>query len=273
MGDLRFMSNFKKELIYLSEMEQKIKETKKIHYDYINRKTHPTSDERIAIIITNDCDFGCDNCHALASQAPSTDYMDVLQIEKVLDDFDKFNKEWKRILIYGGEPTLHPQLDKIIDIFESYHKRHDSTEIMLRSHGQKNSKKIINRLPEWIVVRDYEQGFKKHRVKTHRPMTIAPCDLEEHQNANFSIGCRLSTKCCRAVLGNEYFPCSPGAHINRVAGLDIGEKDVYKGIFGEMIEKKKILCRLCGLFVYHPYPYPKDVSSTWRKILDDYNKK
>jgi len=71
--------------------------------------SHPVvSPKNILIPITHRCNLSCDNCY---TQARS----DELTVEKFNDLCEKLRPQYQALIISGGEPTIHPKFDEILD--------------------------------------------------------------------------------------------------------------------------------------------------------------
>jgi cyclic pyranopterin phosphate synthase len=66
------------------------------------------------LIITNKCNYSCWFCHKESWDSASKNNMALDDIEKLVPLLKLFGVE--KFTISGGEPTLHPFIDKIIDI-------------------------------------------------------------------------------------------------------------------------------------------------------------
>jgi organic radical activating enzyme len=86
-----------------------------------------------SICITNICNLSCGGCNQLCGLF-AKDKLWLLEVDKLRDHLensvpryvrqnwlgDNFPPENKHIVIYGGEPTLHPEFDKIVDLLYEY---------------------------------------------------------------------------------------------------------------------------------------------------------
>ncbi|RMD73515.1 MAG: hypothetical protein D6820_18455 [Lentisphaerae bacterium] len=73
----------------------------------------PAEQAIIQIEVTNACTHQCANCTRFCGHHPKPFFMDLPTFEKAVDSLADYPG---MIGIMGGEPTIHPQFDKIIDI-------------------------------------------------------------------------------------------------------------------------------------------------------------
>jgi molybdenum cofactor biosynthesis enzyme MoaA len=97
----------------------------------------------IIIDITYHCNLRCFNCSRSCRQAPTNDPVDQMtseQIQKFVDESIEKNLRWKRLLIAGGEPLLHPKVFDILEILLEYKKEYSPStriELYTAGHGER----------------------------------------------------------------------------------------------------------------------------------------
>jgi len=76
---------------------------------------YPSRLDRIIIDLTHCCDLSCLDCNRSCGvdQAPAEEFISLDQIRRFVTESIAAGKHWRRIMLEGGEPTLHPQLDEI----------------------------------------------------------------------------------------------------------------------------------------------------------------
>jgi hypothetical protein len=229
---------------------------------------------RINIHLTNYCDLKCPECCSLCHVAPDNTHMSMDEFNFLMD-YSFHNKEWGEIVLYGGEPTFHPNFFDIIDILDEYRKKYLCCTVKICTNGYSDkTKEIISKIPDWVVIENSTFAGFSLKLKGHRSMTIAPIDLPEYKNDEFSKGCWTSPHCGRAYASDGFFPCSAAAHINRVMGLNLGIKDINTGCNGKMKDIMPSFCKFCGLYIY-PFRYSNrnEISPTWEKAIKKYNER
>ena len=177
----------------------------------------------IEIDITYDCDLKCFNCNRVCGLFPSKEAISVGQIQKFINESIEADKKWDRITVMGGEPTLHPDLFKIIELLLSY-KRNFSpeTKIAMVSNGYSGKTgDILSRMPKEVEISNTN---KKSPVQQHRTFYRAPIDFKMFKDVEYINGCATSQSCGIGLTPYGYYPCAPCGAIDRVFGLDLGEK-------------------------------------------------
>ena len=109
------------------------------------RTKYLRSRNRIELIVTYRCNRRCYNCEAMVRQAPSNEIMEINQIQKFVDESIQKQYKWDNIRVLGGEPTLHPNIEKIIEILENYRKNYNKNmviTIVTNGYGKAVNKKL-----------------------------------------------------------------------------------------------------------------------------------
>lgn len=70
----------------------------------------------IEIDITYRCNLHCFNCDRSCAQARDELDMDPVQIQDFIEKSESTHHEWKRIRILGGEPLMHPEIGRILEL-------------------------------------------------------------------------------------------------------------------------------------------------------------
>lgn len=270
----------------------------------MNKRTkYSRSYDRIEIILTYACNRKCLNCEAMVRQAPSNEVMTVEQIEKFVKQSIEKDVRWKNIRLLGGEPTLHPNIEKIVQILLEYKEQYSKDcNITVVSNGSGEFvNSVLDRLESKYDIEiqnsnkisDIQIGFS--------PVNQAPIDMKEYKNMDFTKGCWIPTVCGIALDMNGFYPCSASAAIARVSGNDIGRKEVPTSN-DNMEDIFQSTCCLCGHYyneinneftkeeanqgnleelekVIDAYQkrttgelYDEIISESWEKILKNYKK-
>ena len=215
------------------------------YYHRHKRRGYDTSKNLFDIVeleITTDCNLKCINCDRSCRQAPSKERMTLESIQAFVDESLQNKHEWKKIVIIGGEPTLHPKLNKIFDIFRIYKDIYHKCNIKLYTNGYGNEvKKILKDIPKWIRIRNSRKKTQKAR---HLAFNKAPIDYKIPAKA-----CSIPWRCGLGLTKNGYYPCGAGASIDRVFQFGIGIKNIKDLTFENIIKQLNILCLYCG---YNP---------------------
>ena len=76
--------------------------------------------DQCMIAITHNCNLRCSFCFAKEAGYSETDLIDFKDVKKIVDFCD--DTQIKYIVLTGGEPTLHPDIIKIIEYINDKHK-------------------------------------------------------------------------------------------------------------------------------------------------------
>ncbi len=230
-----------------------------------------TNVAEVEIEITSYCNLACFNCNRSIRQAPTDECMSVSQIEKFVSESLALGWEWKQITLIGGEPTLHKQFWKILAVLERYKSAYPKCVIEVSTNGYGDRvRRVLAELPDWVQV---DNSRKTSNEQNFDSYNIAPVDLPEMKNADFSRGCWITSQCGIGLTGNGYYPCGPGASVDRVFGFDIGLQQLSDIRPEALIHQLSVLCRNCGHFKAN---YGADsvqeeaISPTWKRAYAAY---
>ncbi len=203
----------------------------------------------ILIDITFACNLGCMDCNRSlgSAQAPSADHMTPDQIRRFVAESIEQRRNWKGIQIEGGEPTLHPQFEEIINILNEYRRRHlPSAWIQINTNGlSESTARIPGHLPAGIDV--YSSHKKGPIQEMHCAFNLAPRDLPEFAGVDFSQGCFQPARYGLGLNRYGYYPHPACGGIDRVFGFDIGRKTLPQ-IQDDLRDQFAKLCGYCGCF-------------------------
>lgn len=255
----------------------------------IGRKSFFPDYTKIEIDITYDCNLKCKGCNRSCGLAPSRQRMS-------LDDIDRFIKEsislgikWNLINILGGEPTLHPDFEKII---ETLHNNYievysENTILQVVSNGyHENSRMLCDKIRNYKNVRiDYGSYKQSNRIDYFTSFNDAPCDHAEHFCNDYSKGCWVAHHCGLNLNYQGYYACSVCGAIDRVVGYNQAASTLSELNQQKIISHFQQFCPLCGNFIAYKSsngefiprsdkePFQDIVSVSWKKIYADYNNK
>ncbi|MCY3414706.1 MAG: radical SAM protein [Candidatus Heimdallarchaeota archaeon] len=241
-------------------------------------KQFESSLNMLEIDITYQCNLKCYNCDRSCRQAPTTEHVSVGQIIDLLDETKSINKKWKRIRILGGEPTLHPDFEKIIEILIDYKIKYDSeVELELVSNGYGDYvKRKLNSVPEVIKINNTNKtGLFQQKFE---PFNLAPVDERKYILTDFTNGCWITAYCGIGFGKNGFYPCGVGASIDRILGKNLGFQSIPQDR-KELQSQMKELCKLCGHFTFRNFrpintriPVNGELKSrTWVQLYSEYN--
>jgi len=245
------------------------------------------SHRKIIIDITVSCNLHCINCDRSCgeAQAPSSDYMSVAQIEKFIGEGIAQGRKWEEIALEGGEPTLHPDLDNIIDLLVQYRRTFSprtSIQLLTNGYGAQSRMRLNSLRQKNILVINTR---KTSRIQPHHcAFNVAPCDTPEMASVDFSQGCFLPACYGLGLTQYGYYPHPICGGIDRVFGFDIGRKRLPSPS-DSMQDQFARLCALCGYFrnrflsEVEPenqamrYGGISEISVSWKDAYSNYQKK
>ena len=233
------------------------------------------SRDRIDLDITWECNLKCYDCNRSCQQAPTSEKMTLGQVRQFLEESRRRKVQWKKIQLIGGEPTLHPDFDRMLQLVLQFRENYSpATEIMVTSNGfGSRVNEALSRIPENVTVHNTQKTSRKH--DDFIPYNLAPCDSPEYARADFSNACCVTRDAGIGLTPYGYYPCVGAGAIDRIFGFDCGRKTLPDP--GDSMEAELTrFCSLCGFFRLN---YTSDVcggsmmSETWKKAYDSWNER
>jgi len=225
----------------------------------------------IEIDITYRCNLSCFNCNRSCGQAPSSEQMAVEQIQKFIKDTVENDVKWKSIRILGGEPTLHPDIIRILYLLREYieHFSPDtSLHLVTNGFGRKVAS-VLSQVPKKVKI---ENSSKESSEQFFHPFNVAPKDRIEFKFADYSNGCEQTSKWGIGLTPYGYYPCALAGGIDRIFGFDLGRKRLPSPD-DSMVDQLQVFCKLCGMFRYANHTWQGVMSLSWEKAYAEYKKK
>jgi len=255
------------------------------------RKTFLPNLNKIEFDITYECNLKCIACNRSCSQAPTNEQMEFTDIERFISESIELGKEWDLINILGGEPTLHPDFEKIIKyISENYIIPHSSKTILqIVSNGlTEKTRNLLEKVKSYKnVFIDYNSFKTNNKIEYFSPFNDAPIDDENFKKADYKKACWVTSYCGIGLNKFGYYGCSICGGIDRIINESRCGIKHLKDISIENFQKYfSIFCKYCGNFKDYDInkgnfiprcekaPLKKDfVSKTWNDLYNQYNKK
>lgn len=213
---------------------------------------NPALFKRIEIDITYDCNLKCIGCNRSCTQAPTKMHMSKAQIQDFIDESKKLNLYWERISILGGEPTIHPDFHKIIEMLLNQYVDGFShnTIIEIISNGTKPAIRAVELLPKHPkLYLDRVSTKESNKVDYFTQFNDAPIDDPAYANKDFSKGCWVCNYCGMALNMFGYFCCSVGGGIHRVMqDQSFAIKSLEECSIEKMKQQMNTFCKFCGNF-------------------------
>jgi len=223
----------------------------------------------VNVLITNKCNLQCGGCHQFCGLITKNYKSRIWNISpKQLDENIKVlthpkGTNPKRIGIFGGETTLHPQWGEILKVVKNY----SNVQFDVWTNGTRPEKLIV--LPN---VR-YRIGDKQSMM--HRATLVAACDIYKKDTLEFywEIAhriCRMWKQCRSVVYDNRAYLCEPAAAFDRLElgsekwdeskgwKLKLGENPFNRTQI-EIAKQGKSFCYRCGFCIEE---------EIWQKVSD-----
>lgn len=231
----------------------------------------------IEIDLTYLCNLKCNNCNRSSAQAPEAVHIDRKVVSQFVDDSLKEGRNWARIRLLGGEPTLHPQFMAILDELLRYKAHYPDTSIQVVTNGYGSKvQAVLASLPPSIYI---ENSTKDGVIQpTFGPFNMAPQDSIAYSKVDYRNGCSIASTCGVGLTPQGYYPCAIAGGIDRVLGLKRGRTRLPPSE-DEMRDLMDVACRLCGRFRDGHFVPEKlrsplltqKTSPSWQKIYDEWH--
>lgn len=237
------------------------------------------SRNKIEIDITYACNLRCYNCNRSVRQAPERLHMPLAMVTDFVDSSISRKKQWKRIRVLGGEPTIHPEFQAIIGELLRYRKSYPNCliEVVTNGHGEPVEAQLAQ-LPKDIWV---ENSRKSSNIQPDfGPFNDAPVDDPRYANKVFRNGCAIVEDCGMGLTPLGYYPCAVAGGMDRVLGETLGRESLPSD--GDSMEDiLESRCRLCGRFRdghyvprnFRPPLTEERISPTWAKIYSEWRER
>lgn len=228
--------------------------------------------------ITYRCDRGCPNCNRACGVAKSNinEDMTIDQFKTAMDDIGSSGTKLTKLVITGGEPSLHPDLVAIADAAMEYKAKYSPqcTVWIATYHHPKYFYRIeeaLKRHKDLAVM-----GSPKEKPRIHNYATyLAPID-DPHEDPNhFYRGCHLNGSLCGMTVDFQGFWCCPVAPaIARVFDLDISVKTYDQVSLDSLTAQYDQTCRRCGYYKMRKAGSKEEPQSeSWKIALNNYKRK
>lgn len=204
------------------------------------------SQDLIEIDITYLCNLRCKNCNRSSAQAPDSVHITLEDINRFVEDSIQQQRHWRRIRILGGEPTLHPEFNNIIELLLrlKLQKLADTIQVVTNGFGPKVQMELL-KLPIDITV---ENSSKEGNVQpSFGPFNNAPKDSVLYRFTDFRHGCDIIHSCGVGLTPLGYYPCAVAGGIDRVIGAGQG-RTTLPSKNDDMRDLLARSCQLCGRF-------------------------
>jgi hypothetical protein len=200
----------------------------------------------VEIDLTYRCNLGCRNCNRSCTQAPSDLEISLEAIDAFLARSLALRIAWERIRLLGGEPTLHPRFEQILERLLHHRAAHNpGLRIVVCTNGWgARVNRALDRLPPGVAIKNTAKG---PRQRLFRPFNRAPVDSLRRRVSDLSAGCRILHDCGIGLTPLGYYPCAIAGGIDRVFGFNCPRPSL-PAPDDEMIDQLARFCPCCGHF-------------------------
>lgn len=228
------------------------KQRKNCSFVQIGRKTFHPNFSKIEIDITYECNLNCIACNRSCSQFPTTERVDLSDIDKFIEESISLNKRWGIVNILGGEPTLHPDFEQIVELLVNKYIIPFSSETFLQivSNGWTDESRMllerVRKLPHVYI--DYKSFKTSSKNEYFSPFNDAPLDDIYFANADYKKACWVPAYCGIGLNKFGYYGCSVCGAIDRVLNAEnrVGVPRLKEVTLEIMQQQFDLFCRYCG---------------------------
>lgn len=233
---------------------------------------HVPNIHHLEIHITYNCNLRCAHCSNNITEAPSKETMPASLVQQLIHDSIRLRWPWEWLVLHGGEPSLHPDLETICASLADYKSRHNHgcrTMICTNGFGEKVQSGLEIARRYGVEPQDSKKTGEK-LVAVHRPLHVSPLDMGE----DYYLGCFQSSRCGIAMNNHGFYECSPAASGQRLFGykpLAARLEDLTPEVLAKGFEEH---CKHCGYARASEAADPAaPLSRTWQEASDLYKSK
>jgi hypothetical protein len=251
------------------------------------RRTFLPNLHQIEIDITYECNLKCINCNRSSTQAPIQEGIALEKVMEFVAESIELGKQWKKINLLGGEPTLHKDFLQITDmILNDYIIPYSPTTVLqVTSNGfGERVQHILKQLPQHPQLKIDTASFKTDRtIPYFSAFNDAPIDKTDLPPQEYHKGCWITAYCGIGLNQMGYYPCGVAGGIDRVFGFGLGIPSL-KAVDESLAQLLEKFCRYCGHFTDYAanqgnfipraekaFLNKPVVSKTWRQQYRHYN--
>lgn len=211
------------------------------------------------------CDRCCPNCNRFTRIAPSNRSEDLSpeQLDAVLTECAANGTRWNRVVLTGGEPSLHPRLEELVDVLFKHRVRLPRIATFHHPVHYARIEKLLAKYPRLGVIDSSKDVPEPHPVAS----AMAPQDQPEFAGHRY-VGCpRVILGCGPSLDYKGFYVCPVAGAIARVFKLDIAIKRAQDLTTENLIKQYQQVCCKCGHYTsVSPSDVTKDcLSKSWQE--------
>lgn len=252
------------------------------------RKSFLPNINKVEIDITYKCNLKCLGCNRSCTQAPTNEAVEFSDIEQFVEESVITNKKWELINILGGEPTLHPKFEKIIEYIHDEYiiKKSPKTILQVVSNGyNEKSRNLCDDIrSKYENVRIDYGSYKTERVVEYfSAFNDAPIDDKKFKDSDFKKGCWVTSYCGIGLNKNGYYACAVAGGIDRIFQKNMSIPKLKEVTISKLEQQLYEFCRYCGNFKAYAdnfgdfiprvekEPFKNEISKSWKKLYEEYS--
>ncbi len=191
----------------------------------------------IELEVTLRCNAACPHCsrHCNRLSQPDTD-MSLDQINRFAKEVRDVGTPLNILSVMGGEPTLHPQINEIMEILEQLKQDNLIKTFNYVSNGI---------LPPPKAIKKAIVSMRPPKYKYHRRMDIDP-SLNQQEVVK---ECEIPYTCGAALNIYGYWPCGAGGALARLLGIDVAKYTLVDAMKGFDMS---LVCPHCQKYAKNP---------------------
>jgi organic radical activating enzyme len=206
----------------------------------------------VNIVITNICNLSCGGCHQNCGKIPKDKlfFIKIHDLKEVIDKLlgkDKFHERpW--IGIFGGEPTLHPKYDQIMDLLVSYKGK---TNFVVFSNGRD-----LNKTKQRENIH-FKIDFKNDQNRGFEPTLVASKDYYPDKKKDWFFdnlvvdNCYMYKNCFSCIYNKMAYTCESMASLDclqekRRGWAFVDGEDPFVRTLDEVRKQASHFCYRCG---------------------------
>lgn len=225
--------------------------------------------------ITYVCDRGCPNCNRACGIAKSgvSENMPLSLFKKALQDCKAKGTRLTKIILTGGEPTMHPEFDGFADAAMEYKNTFSpSCNVWVGTYHHpllfKKVERAVERNPGLLIMGNPKEKPRDHDYAPYLAPIDEPGTLPED---HFYRGCHFVASLCGMTVDYKGFWCCPVAPaIARVFGLDLAVKEFKDVSLASLTAQYDQACRRCGFYMMRKARGVERISKSWAEAIKAY---
>ncbi len=224
---------------------------------------------KVELDLTYRCDRHCVACSRCCAALPREDSLSLADVELFIKETKELDKKWRTIGLYGGEPTLHPDLLEILELLRPLHEA--GMAVHMGTNGAESFKRVKDRLPKWLGLVNTNK-VTDNGSPHFFAFNVAPEDVGRWKEP-YIVCDRYGCGICLTPYG--YYPCTVAGGLRPAFPERI--PDNFKTLHSVLERRDEFfgllckMCPMCGWYMVadgstreYPHHYR---SKSWRTAI------